>query len=130
MKDLKGTKTLENLMAAFAGESQATNKYSYFASQAKKEYGLCKFKRFLKKPRETKESIQNFGINMSVGIGTTEENLLTAAAGEHFECDRNVQSNGWKPPGQKASRKSGHRWKALRPLRRSMRSGIDNWQKT
>ena len=37
MKDLKGTKTLENLMAAFAGESQARNKYTYFASKAKKE---------------------------------------------------------------------------------------------
>ena len=37
MKELKGTKTLDNLLAAFAGESQATNKYSYFASQAKKE---------------------------------------------------------------------------------------------
>ena len=37
MKDLKGTKTLENLLAAFAGESQATNKYRYYASKAKKE---------------------------------------------------------------------------------------------
>ena len=40
MKDLKGTKTLENLLAAFAGESQARNKYTYYASKAKKEgYG-------------------------------------------------------------------------------------------
>ena len=37
MKDLKGTKTLENLMIAFAGESQARNKYTYYASKAKKE---------------------------------------------------------------------------------------------
>ena len=37
MKDLKGTKTLENLLAAFAGESQARNKYTYYASKAKKE---------------------------------------------------------------------------------------------
>ena len=37
MKELKGTKTLENLMAAFAGESMATNKYAYFASKAKKD---------------------------------------------------------------------------------------------
>ena len=37
MKELKGSKTLENLMAAFAGESMATNKYAYFASKAKKQ---------------------------------------------------------------------------------------------
>ena len=43
MKDLKGTKTEANLMTAFAGESQARNKYTYYASKAKKKFLLCGF---------------------------------------------------------------------------------------
>ena len=68
MKDLKGTKTLENLLTAFAGESQARNKYTFYASKAKKE-----------------GYVQIAKIFDAVGIGTTEENLIAAAEGENYE---------------------------------------------
>ena len=84
MKDLKGTKTLENLMAAFAGESQATNKYSYFASQAKKD-GFVQIQKIFEETAGNEREHAKLWYKHAVGIGTTEENLLTAAAGEHFE---------------------------------------------
>ena len=62
MKDLKGTKTLENLMIAFAGESQARNKYTYYASKAKKD-GYVQIQKILKKLQPTKKSMRNFGLN-------------------------------------------------------------------
>ena len=58
--ELKGTKTEQNLMTAFAGESQARNKYTYFASKARKE-GLNRSPQFLKKPQRTKKSTQSSG---------------------------------------------------------------------
>ena len=63
MKDLKGTKTLENLMIAFAGESQARNKYTFYASKAKKE-GYVQIPRFLKKQPPTRRNMQNYGSSM------------------------------------------------------------------
>lgn len=59
--DLKGSKTEKNLMAAFAGESQARNKYTYYASQAKKE-GFVQISRILKKPQIMKKSTPNYGL--------------------------------------------------------------------
>ena len=102
MKSLKGTKTAENLMKAFAGESQARNKYTWFASQAKKE-GFVQIsniftetadnekehaKRFFK---TLNESMPNEVIEITatfpVGLGDTKANLLAAASGEHEEWD-------------------------------------------
>jgi rubrerythrin len=84
MKDLKGTKTLENLLAAFAGESQATNKYSYFASQAKKE-GFVQIQKIFEETSGNEREHAKLWFKHAVGIGSTEENLLSAAAGEHYE---------------------------------------------
>lgn len=84
MKDLKGTKTLENLLIAFAGESQARNKYTYYASKAKKEGYNQISDIFLETAANEKEHAELW-FKRAVGIGTTEENLLAAAAGEHYE---------------------------------------------
>ncbi|WP_206460447.1 rubrerythrin [Anaerovorax sp. IOR16] len=84
MKDLKGTKTLENLMIAFAGESQARNKYTFYASKAKKDGYNQISDIFLETAANEKEHAELW-FKHAVGIGTTEENLLDAAAGEHYE---------------------------------------------
>ena len=84
MKDLKGTKTLENLMAAFAGESQARNKYTYFASKARKE-GFVQISKIFEETAGNEKEHAELWYKLAEGIGTTEENLLTAADGEHGE---------------------------------------------
>lgn len=60
--ELKGSKTEQNLMTAFAGESQARNKYTYFASKARKE-GYEQIAAILKKRLIMKKSMQNYGLN-------------------------------------------------------------------
>lgn len=84
MKDLKGTKTLENLMIAFAGESQARNKYTYFASVAKKEGYEQISSLFLKTADNEKEHAKMWLKELN-GIGDTKENLAHAADGENYE---------------------------------------------
>ena len=79
-----GTQTEKNLEAAFAGESQARNKYTYFASQAKKEGYEQIAALFLKTADNEKEHAKLWFKELN-GIGTTAENLAAAAAGENFE---------------------------------------------
>lgn len=67
MPELKGSKTEQNLMAAFAGESQARNKYTYYASQAKKKV-LFKSARFLKKQLTMKKNMLKFGLKLCMEI--------------------------------------------------------------
>ena len=80
----KGTKTEQNLLAAFAGESQARNKYTYFASKAKKEGYEQIADIFLKTADNEKEHAKLWFKELN-GIGTTSENLAAAADGENFE---------------------------------------------
>jgi len=97
MRSLKGTKTEKNLLTAFAGESQARNRYTYFASQAKKEgyeqiHGI-----FLETADNEKEHAKRIFKFLEGGeaqisasfpagvIGETRENLKAAAAGENYE---------------------------------------------
>lgn len=82
---LKGTKTQANLMAAFAGESQARNKYAYFASKAKKEGYVQIAKLFEETAANEQEHAKIWFKLLHGGIGTTEENLLSAAEGENYE---------------------------------------------
>jgi rubrerythrin len=84
MKDLKGTKTLENLFIAFAGESQARNKYTYYASKAKKE-GYEQIAAIFSETAANEKEHAELWFKHAQGIGTTEENLLEAAAGENYE---------------------------------------------
>ena len=81
---LKGTKTLENLLAACAGESQARNKDTFYASKAKKEGYVQISNIFLETAANEKEHAELW-FKLAHGIGTTEENLLDAAAGENYE---------------------------------------------
>ena len=80
----EGTRTEKNLEAAFAGESQARNKYTYFASVAKKEGYEQISSLFLKTAENEKEHAKMWFKELK-GIGDTAENLCTAAAGENYE---------------------------------------------
>ena len=86
MKDnkYKGTQTEKNLEAAFAGESQARNKYTYFASKAKKEGYEQIAALFLKTADNEKEHAKMWFKELN-GLGDTAENLLDAAEGENYE---------------------------------------------
>lgn len=97
MADLKGTKTEKNLLTAFAGESQARNRYTYFAGQARKEGYVQIADIFEETANQEKEHAKRFFKFLEGGeleitgafpagvIGTTVENLKAAAAGEHYE---------------------------------------------
>lgn len=85
MENLKGTKTEANLMAAFAGESQARNKYTYFASKAKKDGYVQIAKIFEETAENEKEHAKIWYKLLHDGIGSTTENLKEAAEGENFE---------------------------------------------
>lgn len=83
--NLKGTKTEKNLQAAFAGESQARNKYTYYASQAKKEGFEQISAIFTETANNEKEHAKIWFKLLNGGIGNTVENLKDAAAGENYE---------------------------------------------
>ena len=86
MKDLKGTKTEKNLQEAFAGESQARNKYTYFASKAKKDGFVQISKIFEETAHNEKEHAELWFKYLCGGdIPSTAENLAAAAAGENYE---------------------------------------------
>lgn len=80
----KGTKTEQNLMAAFAGESQARNKYTYFASVAKKE-GYEQISEIFLKTAENEKEHAKLWFKALGELGDTAQNLLHAAEGENYE---------------------------------------------
>ena len=84
MSKYAGTQTEKNLEAAFAGESQATNKYTYFASKAKKEGFEQIADLFLKTANNEREHAKLWFKELE-GIGDTASNLAAAAAGENYE---------------------------------------------
>ncbi len=84
MKDLQGTKTQKNLEEAFAGESMARNKYTYFASKAKSE-GYVQISNFFTETAANEKEHAELWYKFLHGIGTTAENLKTAAGGENYE---------------------------------------------
>ena len=84
MNKYAGTQTEKNLQAAFAGESQARNKYTYFASKAKKEGYEQIAALFLMTADNEKEHAKMWFKELE-GIGSTSENLLAAAEGENYE---------------------------------------------
>ncbi len=79
-----GTKTEKNLMEAFAGESQARNKYTYFASVAKKQ-GFEQIAALFLQTAENEKEHAKLWFKALGGIGDTAENLVEAAAGENYE---------------------------------------------
>lgn len=94
---IKGTQTEKNLLTAFAGESQARNRYTYFAAQARKEGFVQISDIFTETANQEKEHAKRIFKFLEGGeveivaafpagvIGTTEENLAASAAGEHYE---------------------------------------------
>jgi len=82
--ELKGSKTEANLLYAFAGESQARNKYTYFASTAKKE-GYNQISAIFEETANNEKEHAKIWFKLLNGIGTTPENLKAAAAGENEE---------------------------------------------
>ena len=86
MKDLKGTKTEANLMAAFAGESQARNKYAYYAKKAKKD-GYVQIGKIFEETAANEEEHAKIWFKLLHGgsIGETSSNLEDAANGENYE---------------------------------------------
>ena len=82
--ELKGSRTEQNLMTAFAGESQARNKYSYYASKAKKE-GFEQIAAIFEETAGNEKEHAKMWFKLLNGIGTTAENLKAAAEGENYE---------------------------------------------
>ncbi len=85
MAELKGSKTEKNLMEAFAGESMARNKYTYYASKAKKDGYVQIAALFEETAENEKEHAKIWYKLLNDGIGATTENLKAAADGENFE---------------------------------------------
>jgi len=102
MKSLKGTKTADNLLTAFAGESQARNRYTYYASQAKKEGYVQisnfftetadnekehakRFYKFLKEDAEINGTALEITASFPIALGDTKFNLKSASEGENEE---------------------------------------------
>lgn len=82
--EFKGSKTEKNLLSAFAGESQARNKYTYFSSAAKKE-GYEQIAEIFQLTADNEKEHAKIWFKLLNGIGTTPENLKSAAGGEHYE---------------------------------------------
>lgn len=82
--ELKGSRTEQNLMTAFAGESQARNKYSYFASAAKKE-GFEQIAAIFEQTANNEKEHAKMWFKELKGIGNTAQNLKAAAEGENYE---------------------------------------------
>ena len=85
MKELEGTKTKKNLEEAFAGESQARNKYTYYASKAKKEGYEQIAELFLETANNEKEHAKIWFKLLHDGIADTASNLQDGVNGEHYE---------------------------------------------
>jgi len=98
--ELKGSKTEKNLLAAFAGESQARNKYTYFASAAKKE-GLEQIAGIFLETADNEKEHAKRTLSFLKGIGDTKANLTAAAGGEHHEW------TGMYPEFERVAREEG-----------------------
>ena len=84
MPELKGSQTEKNLQAAFSGESEARNKYTYFASVAKKE-GYEQISAFFLETADNEKEHAKLWFKHLQGIGNTRDNLKAAAQGENYE---------------------------------------------
>lgn len=82
--ELQGSQTQKNLMTAFAGESQARNKYTYFASVAKKE-GYEQIAEIFTQTADNEKEHAKMWYKLAVGLGDTQANLEEAAKGENYE---------------------------------------------
>ena len=114
MPELNVIKTEDNLWTSFAGESQARNKYTYFASKAKKD-GYVQISKIFEETAANEKEHAEIWFKLLEGIGTTAENLKAAAEGENYEWT-DMYAPWPRRPRRKASTIS------LSCLRRSPRS--------
>ena len=87
--EFKGSRTEQNLMAAFAGESQARNKYDFYASKAKKE-GFEQIAAIFQETALNEKEHAKLWFKLFHGINSTLDNLLDAAAGENYEWTEKI----------------------------------------
>ena len=128
--ELKGSKTEKNLMEAFAGESQARNKYTYFASQAKKEGYVQMAKIFEETAANEKEHAKIWFKLLNGGeIPDTATCLKMAAGGEHEEwtemyprmaSTRSPPCSPWWPASRRSTRSATSPWPRTWPTARSL----------
>jgi rubrerythrin len=127
MTELKGSKTEQNLKDAFAGESQARNKYTYFASVAKKE-GYEQIAAIFQETADQEKEHAKLHLKLLEGIGDAAANLKEAAGARTTSGP--VCTPAWqRPPDKKILRRSLVCSTAWRRSRRSTRSGTrDSWR--
>ena len=135
--ELKGSKTEANLMAAFAGESQARNKYDYYASRAKKD-GYEQIAAIFQETALNEKEHAKMWFKLFAGIGETKENLLSAAAGEHEEWTdmykrfaEEAEAEGFNDIAEKfrkVAEVEAHHEKRYRKLAANIESG-EVWEK-
>ena len=116
--ELKGTKTEKNLQTAFAGESQARNKYTYFASVAKKE-GYEQIAELFIKTAENEKEHAKMWFKALGELGDTAANLQAAAAGENYEWTDMYET--FAKEAEEASRSLHTNSELLRQLKRLTR---------
>ena len=123
-----GTQTEKNLEAAFAGESQARNKYTYFASVAKKQGFEQIANLFLKTADNEKEHAKMWFKELN-GIGDTAENLLAAAEGENYEWT-DMYEDFAKTAEEEGFTKLAHKFRLVAPSATTHRAILKSTQKT
>ena len=119
--ELKGSKTEQNLIAAFAGESQARNKYTYFASTAKKE-GYEQIAAIFQETADNEKEHAKMWFKELKLLGNTAENLKAAAEGENYEWT-DIRPLPRRPRRRvlPRSRESSAWWRILRsPMRKDI----------
>lgn len=126
MKELKGTKTEANLKIAFAGESQATNKYTYYASKAKKD-GYVQISKIFEETAGNEREHAKLWFKLLHGgeVPETMANLADAAAGENYEWTE-MYAQFAKGHTKKVSTALPQLLKALQQSRKSMRNATAN----
>ena len=129
MAELKGSKTEQNLMTAFAGESQAHTKYLYYASKAKKDGYVQIGALFEETAKNEKEHAKIWFKLLHGGMPATTENLKDAAAGENYEWT-DMYAGFAKPRVRKALTILPRCLTALRQLKKSMRNATKSCSKT
>lgn len=126
MANLKGTRTEENLKTAFAGESQARNKYTYFASKARKDGYVQIANIFEETAANEKEHAKMWYKLLNGGIGSTIENLKEAAAGEHEEWT-DMYADFAKVAKEEGLMRLRHCLKGSQQLKKNMKKDIKNF---
>ena len=136
-KSVKGTRTEQNLLKAFAGESQARTRYTFFASVAKKE-GYEQIASIFAATALNEKEHAKMWFKLFAGIGETKENLLSAAAGEHEEWTdmykrfaEEAEAEGFNDIAEKfrkVAEVEAHHEKRYRKLAANIESG-EVWEK-